>query len=81
MLSKICPVCEVRVIDGTVLFSAGKPGTPERLYQRVCRHALERGKQGCINDLVDHAKITPADDFGLPQNEQDRYDKIIRGEI
>jgi hypothetical protein len=46
-----CPVCGVKILVGIVggdrvLFSAGPPGTRQKLYGRVCRYVT---KPGCIN--------------------------------
>lgn len=58
----VCPTCGVKIarynVGDVVHFSQGKPGTTGRLYARVCRYALERGKQ-CIN--TNHSEIQPGD--------------------
>ncbi|MDA0269270.1 MAG: hypothetical protein O3A14_20520 [Cyanobacteria bacterium] len=59
---QVCPVCRVSVTaTGLVIFSAGKPGTRARLYERVCQYTQ---RPGCINqdaELV--GDVTRADGF------------------
>ena len=59
---RVCPACGVTITDsGEVLFSAGKPGTKERLYARVCQFAK---KEECIN-TGELKELTESDYYGL----------------
>lgn len=59
---KICPACGVTITDsGEVLFFAGKPGTKERLYARVCQFSK---REGCIN-TGELKEITDNDRYGF----------------
>lgn len=49
---KVCPVCQVGIIDDVVLFSHGKPGTKQKLRARVCQFIESDPvkRSLCIND-------------------------------
>lgn len=51
MNDAVCSVCGViRNTDGDFTFSTGAKGSPDKVYSRVCKYALERNKVGCINN-------------------------------
>ncbi len=67
--SDVCPVCNVRILGDTVMFSHGQEGTKSRLWARVCCHTHE---SGCINDWNgDDRQLSEADRFGVVETHEE----------
>jgi hypothetical protein len=69
--TQTCPVCGVKILVGVVggdrvLFTAGPPGTREKLWARVCRYTQ---KAGCINQQEGLGSISK-DDYYKPDAPQ-----------
>ncbi len=54
----ICEACGVRIVDGVVHYSYGKPKDLEHLAKRVCQY--RKVDKPCANELYDSEKEYPA---------------------
>ena len=57
----VCPICGVSIEgNAKVIFSAGPPGTKERLWARVCQYTQ---KPGCLLEGQELKPITGNDRY------------------
>lgn len=72
--ARTCPVCQVHIRDGEVLFSYGGVGSKARLWARVCRNAA---RQGCINDHNSSQGFSDDDNFGQVETNETEAMRIL----